>query len=105
VESAFALLDAGNCASVAISYRKNTFARCRQPNRQRIEAEVQAGRLEALLGTEVEEIFDDRVLLRSSSREPVSIQNDAVVVQVGGTAPTALLESVGIEIVTKYGEA
>lgn len=105
VESAFALLDAGNCASVSISYRKNTFARCRQPNRQRIESEMKAGRLTALLGTEVEEIFEDRVSLRSASREPVSIENDAVVVQVGGTAPTDLLQNVGIEIVTKYGEA
>lgn len=105
VESAFALLDAGDCASVTISYRKNAFARCRQPNRQRIETEMQAGRLTALLGTEVEEIFEDRVSLRNASREPISIDNDAVVVQVGGTAPTDLLQNVGIEIVTKYGEA
>ncbi len=105
VESAFALLDGGNCASVTISYRKNAFARCREPNRKRIEAEVQAGRLTALMGTEVEEIFDDRVTLRNGSGLPISIQNDAVVVQVGGTAPTDLLQGVGIEIVTKYGEA
>jgi len=105
VESAFALLDAGNCTSVSISYRKTTFARCRQANRERIELEMNAGRLTALLGTEVEEIFEDRVSLRSASREPISIENDAVVVQVGGTAPTDLLQNVGIEIVTKYGEA
>ncbi len=105
VESAFALIDGGKCASVTISYRKNTFARCRQPNRKRIEAEIEGGRLTALLGTEVEEIFEDRVSLRNASREPISIENDAVVVQVGGTAPTDLLQNVGIEIVTKYGEA
>ncbi|MGB3050236.1 MAG: FAD-dependent oxidoreductase [Polyangiales bacterium] len=105
VESAFALVDGGKCASVAISYRKNNFARCRQPNRQRVDAEVQAGRLTALMGTEVEEIFEDRVTLRNGSGEPSSIQNDAVVIQVGGTAPTRLLQDIGIEIVTKYGEA
>jgi thioredoxin reductase/NAD-dependent dihydropyrimidine dehydrogenase PreA subunit len=105
VESAFALIDGGQCASVTISYRKNSFARCRQPNRKRIDAEVEAGRLTALMGTEVEEIFGDRVTLRDASGEQLSIQNDAVVIQVGGTAPTALLEDVGIEIVTKYGEA
>ncbi len=105
VESAFALIDGGKCASVTISYRKNTFARCRQPNRKRIEAEIEGGRLTALLGTEIEEIFQDRVSLRNASREPISIDNDAVVVQVGGTAPTDLLQNVGIEIVTKYGEA
>jgi thioredoxin reductase len=105
VESAFALIDGGKCASVTISYRKNTFARCRQPNRKRIEAEMEAGRLTALIGTQVEEIFEDRVTLRDASGEQLTTQNDAVVVQVGGTAPTALLQDVGIEIVTKYGEA
>jgi thioredoxin reductase/NAD-dependent dihydropyrimidine dehydrogenase PreA subunit len=105
VESAFALIDGGKCASVTISYRKNNFARCRQPNRKRIDAEIEAGRLTALMGSQVEEIFEDRVTLRDASGEQLSIQNDAVVIQVGGTAPTALLEDVGIEIVTKYGEA
>ncbi len=105
VESAFALVDGGRCASVTISYRKTNFARCRQPNRKRIEAEIEAGRLTALLGTQVEEIFEDRVTLRNGSEEPLSIQNDAVVIQVGGTAPTGLLQDIGIEIVTKYGEA
>ncbi len=55
--------------------------------------------------TEVTEIFADRVSLSTGSGEPISIANDAVVVQVGGTAPTDLLQEVGIEIVTKYGEA
>jgi thioredoxin reductase/NAD-dependent dihydropyrimidine dehydrogenase PreA subunit len=105
VESAFALIDGGKCASVTISYRKNSFARCREPNRKRVEAEVEAGRLTALMATRVEEIFEDRVALRDSAGEQLSTQNDAVVIQIGGTAPTALLQDVGIEIVTKYGEA
>ena len=105
VESAFALVDGGKCASVTISYRKNNFARCREPNRKRIEAEVAAARLTALMGTQVEEILEDRVSLRDGSGETRSIQNDAVVIQIGGTAPTALLQDIGIEIVTKYGEA
>lgn len=90
---------------MTISYRKPVFARCRKPNRERIEAEIEAGRLTALMGTEVAEIFEDRVLLNNGFGELISIVNDAVVVQVGGTAPTDLLQDVGIEIVTKYGEA
>ena len=105
VESAFALIDGGQCASVAISYRKNAFVRCRQPNRKRIEAEVSAGRVHAFLPTEVEQILDDRIALRDSSGRQKVLPNDAVVVQVGGTAPTALLRDMGIEFVTKYGEA
>ena len=105
VESAFALVDGGACTSVTISYRKNSFARCRQPNRKRVDAEIGAGRLTALMGTQVEEIFEDRVTLRDASGEQSSIRNHSVVVQIGGTAPTALLQDIGIEIVTKYGEA
>jgi thioredoxin reductase (NADPH) len=105
VESAFALLDQGDCASVAISYRKNTFARCRQPNRKRIETEVEAGRLTALMGTQVEEILEDQIILRDSSGRQLTAQNDAVIVQIGGTPPTALLQDVGIQLVMKYGEA
>ncbi len=105
VESAFALIDEGACASVSISYRKQSFVRCRQPNRRRVEAEIHAGRLRAWMGTEVEAIAEDHVRLRAGSDETLRIENDSVVVQVGGTAPTDLLQSIGIELVTKYGEA
>ena len=33
------------------------------------------------------------------------IKNDAVVVCTGGTLPTAFLESVGVELETRYGTA
>lgn len=105
VESAFALIDEGQCASVSISYRKGLFARCRAPNRKRIEQDIEAGRLHAYLSTEVQEIFDDRIVLKRKEGEPEVLPNDAVVVQVGGTAPTQLLQDIGIELVTKFGEA
>jgi thioredoxin reductase/ferredoxin len=105
VESAFALIDAGDCASVSISYRKSSFARCREPNRKRVQADIADGRLVAYMETEVEEIHEDRVILRKASGQRGAIQNDAVVVQAGGTAPTALLQDIGIELVTKYAEA
>ncbi|KPK15520.1 MAG: hypothetical protein AMJ62_08915 [Myxococcales bacterium SG8_38] len=105
VESAFALIDQGECASATISYRKKSFARCRQPVRKRVEREIEVGRLTALMETEVEEILDHQVRLRRSSGDALAIQNDSVVVQIGGTAPTDLLQGIGIEIVTKYGEA
>lgn len=34
-----------------------------------------------------------------------ALRNDAVIVQIGGTPPAALLGSFGIELATKYGEA
>jgi len=105
VESVFALLDQGECASVSISYRKATFARCRKQNRQRIDDEIRAGRVGAYLSTRVERIAEEDLVLRDGQGKRLLVPNDAVVVQVGGTAPTALLQDIGIEIVTKYGEA
>lgn len=40
----------------------------------------------------------------NSSSQAVDVSNDAVIVQIGGTAPTAILKSFGIELVTKYGQ-
>ena len=40
VESALALADFGGCASVAISYRRDKFARCRAENRRRIDEAI-----------------------------------------------------------------
>jgi len=104
VESVFALLDHGSCASVSISYRKGAFARCRKPNRTRIEAEMNAGRVNAHLSSEVDRIDESTITLRNGDGI-ATVPNDAVVIQVGGTAPTALLRGIGIDIVTKFGEA
>ena len=106
VESAFALVDGGKCASVTISYRKNNFARCRQAQSKAHRSRDPGGparRRSWVLRSK--RSSRTRVTLRDALGEQSSIQNDAVVVQVGGTAPTALLQDVGIEIVTKYGEA
>jgi thioredoxin reductase/ferredoxin len=99
VETAMALADAGRCPSVSISYRREKFARCRAENRRRIEELIGAGRVQALMNTVVERIQEQSVVL--SGRE---IANDAVIVQIGGTPPSKILKSFGIEVVTKYAE-
>jgi thioredoxin reductase len=104
VESAISLADFGQCASVAISYRRNAFARCRAENRQRIDELVQTGKVRALLPTEIARIEDQSVVLAAGARE-AAIPNDAVIVQIGGTAPAELLRTFGIHVVTKRGEA
>jgi hypothetical protein len=43
-------------------------------------------------------------MLTRAGRE-TRIPNDAVIVQIGGTAPAELLQSFGIHVVTKWGEA
>jgi thioredoxin reductase/ferredoxin len=104
VESALALADDGACASVSISYRKREFARCRADNRRRIDACLAAGSVRALFESEVTQIAAHSVTLRDPAGRVAQIPSDAVIVQIGGTPPARLLESLGIALTTKYGE-
>jgi thioredoxin reductase len=105
-DCALALADAGGCASVGLSYRKRELARLRGSVRGRVEEAFQRGTIRALLGTEVVSIAARHVVLtagKHAARE--QLQNDAVIVQIGGTSPVQLLHSVGIELVEKRGDA
>jgi thioredoxin reductase/Pyruvate/2-oxoacid:ferredoxin oxidoreductase delta subunit len=104
VECALTLADFDRCASVAISYRRDAFARCRAENRRRIDEAIQSGKVRALLPSQIVSINERDVVLTNGGRE-MRVANDAVVVQIGGTAPAELLQSFGIQVVTKRGEA
>jgi thioredoxin reductase/ferredoxin len=104
VETAIALSDFSRCASVAISYRRDAFARCRPENRRRIDEAIQMKKVRALLPSEVVSIREHEVLLTSGGRE-MQLPNNDVIVQIGGTAPAELLQTFGIQVVTKRGEA
>jgi thioredoxin reductase (NADPH) len=105
VESALSLADFGGCASVALSYRRAELARCRAENKRRIAACFAAGTVHALLSTELTAIEADAVTLKDSEQRAKRLENDALVVQIGGTPPAQLLQSFGIQMVKKYGEA
>ncbi|MGH7295709.1 MAG: FAD-dependent oxidoreductase, partial [Polyangiaceae bacterium] len=104
VENALALADFGACASVAVSYRRAAFARCRAENRRRIDEAIAAGKVRAMMPSEVVRIGERDVSLASEGKQ-ATLPNDAVIVQIGGTAPAELLQKFGIEVVTKRGEA
>ena len=104
VETALTLADFDRCASISISYRRETFARCGGDNRRRVEAAMREGKVKALLPSQIVAIGQGEVVLTRAGRE-TRIPNDAVIVQIGGTAPAELLRSFGIHVVTKWGEA
>ena len=104
VETALALSDSRGCASVSLSYRRKEFARCRAENRRRIGACLASGAVRPYLATEVVSIDADSVTLADEAKRIVRVPNDAVIVQAGGTPPSQLLQSFGIQMVTKYGE-
>lgn len=104
VESAISLAEFGGCASVGLSYRRAVFARCRAENQRRIQELIQLGKVNALMPTQVRSIEPSHVTLTGTDGRPHPIPNDALIVQIGGTPPSSLLSSFGIELVTKYGE-
>jgi thioredoxin reductase len=90
--------------TVALSYRGLAFDRAKSKNRARVQAAEAAGKLRVLLGSQVREILPDRVRLTQGA-QPLELPNDAVIVCAGGTLPTPLLTSIGIQMDTKYGTA
>lgn len=105
IETALCLVDYGGCASVSISYRREHFARARAENLTHVERALAQGTLVGYLGTTVTAIEPRRVRLRFGTGQEREVDNDALIVQVGGTDPTALLTRFGVELETKYGEA
>jgi thioredoxin reductase/NAD-dependent dihydropyrimidine dehydrogenase PreA subunit len=103
-DCAIALVEQGHCKSVALSYRRDELARLRGSVRNTIDKMFSAGQIAPYLGTEIVEIRKDRVLLRGRAGE-MTLPVDAVIVQIGGRAPSELLRTVGIELVEKRGAA
>jgi thioredoxin reductase (NADPH) len=103
-DCALALARAKLCASVSISYRRAELTRLRSSVRADIERCFADGAIVPLLSTEVVAIAENHVTLRTPDglRQMV---NDNVVIQIGGQPPSALLRTIGIELVEKRGEA
>lgn len=104
-ECALALRNFRGCASVAISYRRSEFARLRGQVREELEACMADGSIRALLSTEVVSVARNYVVIKQPGGETMPLQNDSVIVQIGGTPPTQLLSSFGIATTLKRGEA
>ena len=104
-----ALEAAASCAesgarSVALSYRGDAFQRAKPRNRDRVSAAEQSGLLRVLLGSKITTIEADYVLLNAAGGEKLQLPNDVVIVNAGGVLPNDFLKSIGIEVVTKWGE-
>ncbi|MBI5319474.1 NAD(P)-binding domain-containing protein [Bradyrhizobium sp.] len=89
---------------VTLSHRSESFNRAKPKNRERIAAAEKSGRLKVLLSSSVKRIGADDVELEVANA-PLAIENDAVIGCLGGILPTAFLQSIGIEVETKYGTA
>ncbi|MGM9516782.1 NAD(P)-binding domain-containing protein [Roseateles sp. DB2] len=90
--------------TVQLSYRGASFNRVKPKNRQALEVSYRKGRLELLLETEVLAIHESEVELKGPEGL-LSRRNEAVIVCAGGVLPIPLLQQMGIEFETKYGQA
>jgi thioredoxin reductase len=103
LEAAIQLADSG-CAEVGLSYRGAELARCREANRTRLEALAREGRIRTFLPSVVSEIRPREVLLEVAGRE-VTVENDFVIVNVGGELPLELLARAGVALRRYHGES
>jgi len=81
--------------TVWISYRKNSFARVKKKNEDKIRDLIDRGKVKAMFESEVKRIGPLDVVL--DSREgTTAIPNDCVFVMIGGLPPFDMLRSAGV---------
>lgn len=103
VEAALSLAEQpGN--EVRISYRRETFARIKPRNQDRIQEAIERRRVDVLWKTQPREIQPESVVLAREEGEAVAVPNDHTFVFIGGELPTKFLEAAGVEIDAKFGE-
>jgi len=88
--------------AVTLSYRGEAFTRARAKNRDRVNALIESGAIEALMQSGVRRIGRDVVEI-DVGQELRIIPNDDVIVCAGGLLPTQFLKDMGVAVETKYG--
>jgi thioredoxin reductase len=99
IESALGLANQAG-TTVTLSYRGDAFSRLKDRNRERIDAAVAAGRVTLLLRSQVREIRPNVAVLDVEGTTRI-VPCDDVVIRIGGEPATAMLEQLGVRMVTK----
>lgn len=99
VESVMGLVNQQE-TDVVLSYRGESFSRVKERNREKIEKAIAAGRVKTLFGSQIREIRPDVVVLEHEGNTTI-LPNDYTVIRIGGDAPYAFLERLGVRIVQK----
>jgi thioredoxin reductase/NAD-dependent dihydropyrimidine dehydrogenase PreA subunit len=91
-------------AEVSISYRNPAFGRAKQRNKDNIGRLISEGKIRAIMSSNVVSIHPDKVVLDVNGSR-TEIENDFVVINVGGILPTEFLKGLGIGIQRHVGKA
>jgi thioredoxin reductase len=103
VEAALALAEQPG-TTVRLSYRKDKFSRLKPLNQERIERAIMDGPVEFLPSTNLTAITPETVTYGDAAGDEHTVPNDYVFIFAGGILPTTMLEDLGIQIDTKFGE-
>jgi NosR/NirI family transcriptional regulator, nitrous oxide reductase regulator len=95
LETAIAVSEAGG--RVTLSYRRGTFSRPKPENISRIETLARGGTLRLLMGSEIQEITESRVVLATPNGE-TAVNNDFVFSMLGREAPLDFFRRSGVPI-------
>lgn len=90
--------------TVTLSYRSEAFGRAKPKNRQKLDALSATGQLKIMLKSQILSIAENTVAISAGGVDQ-TIPNDAIIVCAGSILPTAFLQSIGINMETKYGTA
>ncbi|MBL4576503.1 MAG: NAD(P)-binding domain-containing protein [Opitutaceae bacterium] len=101
LEAAIALASCG--AEVTLSYRKKEFSRPKPDNLEKIEVLRQKksknqGSLRLLMGSQVQSIKEDSVLLKTGTGDSETLENEVVLLLIGREAPLDFFRRSGLKI-------
>ncbi len=87
---------------VSLSYRGEAFTRAKKKNRENVKSAADEGKLQIFFNSQVLKIEPHSVLLEQDGNQ-IKLENDAVIVCIGGVLPTGFLQDIGIKYDTKFG--
>lgn len=99
VESALGLANQEG-TEVSLIYRGAAFTRIKDRNRTKIDTAIASQRVRPLFRTQVREIRSEVLVLQGEGGTSIH-PNDDTVIRIGGDAPYAFLERLGVRIVQK----
>ncbi len=99
IESVLGLVNQPD-TTVTLSYRGKAWDRVKERNREKLQKVIDAGKVTSLLESSVREIRADVAVIEVDG-ETTILPNDFVVIRIGGDAPFAMLERLGVRIVEK----
>ncbi len=85
IEAAIALAEAG--AQLTLSYRKQAFSRAKPENIERLAELESDGKVKLLMGTNLQEINEDHVIVCGEDNEDCKVENDYVFTLIGREPP------------------